>query len=158
MENALLKEAKHVHIRLATPDDIPQLSQLLTALFQQEAEFSPHESKQAHALEVLLAEQKSPVLVAERMDEVIGMVSLQCLYSTALDAPVAILEDMIVSAEHRNLAIGSKLIQAAEAWAKENGVKRITLLTDGDNLQAQSFYQKNGFAPSSMVAFRKRLP
>ena len=41
--------------------------------------------------------------------------------------------------------------------AKQNGCKRITLLTDFDNDGAHRFYQQHGFIRSSMVAFRKSI-
>ena len=151
-------ENSEFNIRLALQEDIPELTVLLMQLFQQEAEFSPDASRQSSALKTQLAQDKSPIFVADLAGELVGMVSLQRLYSTALDAPVAILEDMIVSPSHRKLAIGSALLHAAEHWAKENDIRRITLLTDVDNFQAHRFYQKNGFEESTMIPFRKTLP
>ncbi|MGC8775436.1 MAG: GNAT family N-acetyltransferase [Chlorobaculum sp.] len=49
------------------------------------------------------------------------------------------------------------LLDHACSWARENGYGRITLLTDGDNVPAQRFYEAHGFARSTMVAFRKQL-
>jgi len=41
--------------------------------------------------------------------------------------------------------------------AKDNDIKRITLLTDNDNQAAHHFYEQNGFMRSPMIAYRKRL-
>ena len=70
---------------------------------------------------------------------------------------VAILEDMVVFDSFRNQNIGSQLINFTINYLKENAVKRVTLLTDGDNLNAHKFYEKQGFNKSSMIAFRKSL-
>lgn len=41
--------------------------------------------------------------------------------------------------------IGSALVEAVEVWAKENGIKRLWLITTNDNLAALKFWQKRGF-------------
>ena len=88
---------------------------------------------------------------------VVGMVSLLFTESTALGAKVALLEDMIVLPEYRACKVGSKLLSAAISCALESGCKRITLLTDQANTQAQHFYKMHGFEQSSMSAFRLLL-
>ena len=85
------------------------------------------------------------------------MVSLLPLVSTALGAPTAILEDMIVKPEFRGQGIGQSLIKAAKTHALQKGYARMTLLTDGDNAKAQVFYEALGFTRSSMVPFRLLL-
>lgn len=87
-------------------------------------------------------------MVAKANGKIIGMVSLLYTVSTALGSRVAILEDMVVSAEHRGAGIGSTLLTHAIELAREKGCKRISLMTDQDNETAQHFYQKQGFAKS----------
>lgn len=41
--------------------------------------------------------------------------------------------------------VGSALVEAVEAWAKETGIKRIWLVTTNDNLGALKFWQKRGY-------------
>lgn len=41
--------------------------------------------------------------------------------------------------------IGTGLVQAVEAWAKDSGVKRLWLVTTNDNLAALKFWQKRGY-------------
>jgi GNAT superfamily N-acetyltransferase len=82
------------------------------------------------------------------------MVNLLYTVSTALGAKVAILEDAIIQPPYRSQGIGRQLLSYAFETARENGCKRITLLTDGENHKGQSFYSKLGFKPSSMVAMR----
>ena len=85
------------------------------------------------------------------------MVNLLYTISTALGGKVAILEDMIVDPEYQHKGVGSKLIQYAIDYSKEIDCKRITLLSDKENLLAHEFYKKSGFGHSSMVVFRKVL-
>ncbi len=145
-------------VRLAKLDDIPALAALLTMLFSQEAEFQPDPARQERGLKLILSDpSRGDILVALAAGQIVGMVSLLPIISTALGQPTAILEDMIVTPELRGLGIGQSLIQAGKAHAQYKGYGRITLLTDGDNVAAHRFYESQGFAKSSMVPFRLPL-
>lgn len=142
----------------ATTDDIPQLCLLLDLLFEQEAEFRPDHDRQARGLAAIMETSGTgDIFMARREGRVIGMVSLLYSVSTALGAPVALLEDMVIAPDERGSGVGSALISHALEHAENMGCKRITLLTDHDNIPAQQFYQKHGFERSSMLVFRKML-
>ncbi|WP_372836048.1 GNAT family N-acetyltransferase, partial [Pontibacterium sp.] len=53
--------------------------------------------------------------------------------------------------------VGSGLLGHVFKVLEEQGIKRISLLTDSDNLKAQSFYQQLGFEHSNMKTLRKFL-
>lgn len=142
-------------IRLATLEDIPQISDLLMLLFSQESEFIPNEKNQEKGLKTIINNPTvGNILVIEKSNEIIATINLLYSVSTALGAKVAILEDMIVKSTMQKSGVGSLLIKHAIEFAKEQGCKRITLLTDKDNLQAHNFYLKNGFTQSDMIPFR----
>jgi len=144
-----------MRIDAATAADIPALSQLLAALFSQEAEFTPDPETQARGLAQIITDPAvGVVLVAKDGELVVGMVNLLYTVSTALGERVALLEDMIVSSEIRGSGVGSQLLKRAIAVARSNGCRRITLLTDRSNESAQRFYKKHGFELSNMVPFR----
>ncbi|MGH1432084.1 MAG: GNAT family N-acetyltransferase [Neptuniibacter sp.] len=144
--------------RTATAADIPVLCDLLAELFAQEVEFSPDPSKQASALQVILDNPNVGCLfVAEKGDQVVAMVNILFTVSTALGATVAILEDVVVAEGFRGDKIGSGLLGHVFKVLEEQGIKRISLLTDSDNLKAQSFYQQLGFEHSNMKTLRKFL-
>ncbi|HSI82283.1 MAG TPA: GNAT family N-acetyltransferase, partial [Candidatus Methylacidiphilales bacterium] len=69
----------------------------------------------------------------------------------------AILEDLVVLPSHRGSGGGTILLNAAVEEARRQGCKRITLLTDHDNMGARKFYERNGFYLSSMVPYRFML-
>ncbi len=148
-----------IDIRKATTSDIPILATLLGYLFEQEKEFSANIEKQTTGLEMIISEPATgELLVAQDADgTIIGMVSLLYTVSTALGGRVALMEDMVIHPDHRNQGHGSLLVGAAVALAKEHGCKRITLLTDFDDLAAERFYQKHGFSLSPMVPLRHIL-
>jgi ribosomal protein S18 acetylase RimI-like enzyme len=139
----------------ATEADIPQLSQLLNMLFTQETEFKPDECAQRRGLAMIVsAPDVGAILVARDGQSILAMVNLLFSVSTALGERVATLEDMIVAPSARGSGIGPTLLSYAIDFARESGVKRITLLTDHDNDAAQRFYSKHGFTKSSMVPLR----
>ena len=147
-----------MHIELATPGDIPALSDLLSALFSQEAEFTPNPEAQAKGLDQIIGNPElGAVLVAREGGKVVGMVNLLFTVSTALGEKVALLEDMVVSSHTRGAGVGSQLLDQAISFARAQGCKRITLLTDRANEPAQRFYFKKGFVVSSMVRMRLSL-
>ena len=144
-----------IKISTATEHDIPALTELLGLLFSQEAEFQADPAVQQRSLIELIANPAlGTILVARRDGEAIAMVSLLFSISTALGGRVAWLEDMIVQPDWRGRGIGSTLLKHAVDHCRSEGLKRITLLTDGHNLAAQRFYQKHGFSCSAMMPMR----
>ncbi len=142
-------------VEIATLNDIDKLCDLLTTLFEQEVEFKADKKIQKKALTMIV---KNPVqghiLIARDGDNIVGMLTLLYSISTALGSKVAVLEDMIISKEHQSRGIGTLLVLYAKSFAKENECKRITLLTDFDNIKAHKFYEINGFTKSTMIPFR----
>ncbi|MOA67342.1 putative acetyltransferase [compost metagenome] len=64
---------------------------------------------------------------------------------------------MVVDAAARGAGVGSALLEQAIAHAREIGCRRLTLLTDADNLAAQRFYGRQGFTHSAMRPLRRVL-
>ena len=145
-----------MELEVAKIEDVKELSVLLNYLFQQETEFKPNKEAQNRGLSTIISNpEMGKILIARESDKIIGMVNLLYTFSTALGESVAILEDMVVIPEVRNSGVGSKLLNYAIEFAKNNRCKRITLLTDEDNEKAHKFYKRNGFDRSSMIAFRR---
>jgi ribosomal protein S18 acetylase RimI-like enzyme len=147
-----------VCIRLATAADLPALADLLGELFAQEREFSPDRTAQMRGL-VLLLERGDAVriMVAEHCSRVVGMGILHTGVSTYLGAKVGMLEDVIVTAAHRGDGIGRRLLAGIIEQARADGLQRITLLTDHDNVAGQTFYEGFGFTRSTMLPYRLML-
>lgn len=145
-------------IEKATSGDIPALNKLLSVLFSQEAEFIPNPAAQSRGLaRIVNNPEAGALLLAREGAEVLGMVSLLFTVSTALGERVALLEDMVVFPPGRGAGIGTQLLARAVAFARAQGCKRITLLTDRSNEAAQRFYGKQGFVVSSMIPMRLSL-
>ncbi|MEI7694952.1 MAG: GNAT family N-acetyltransferase [Chlorobium sp.] len=145
-------------IRAAVPEDIPRCAELLEILFNQENEFIPDSEAQSRGLFLVIHNPELGRIFVCVVDGIIqGMVMLLFTVSTFLGEKVALLEDMVVAPEWRGHGAGSLLIDYALEFAREDGVKRITLLTDRDNELAQQFYRSKGFTKSEMLVFRSSL-
>ena len=142
----------------ANASDIPALCELLALLFSQEADFKPDHKAQSRGLARIIGNPEVGLIVVARQDsQVVGMVNLLYTVSTALGDRVALLEDMVVSPNARGSGVGSLLLKQAIQFARSNGCKRITLLTDRTNESAQRFYQRHGFGFSAMIPLRLSL-
>lgn len=149
------KEITMWSVELAKPSEVNELSALLTTLFSQESEFTPNATLQRKGLEMILeTPSMGTIFVLKYEREIAGMVTLLWSISTALGGKVAWLEDMIVKPAYRNKGGGEVLLASAIAHAKALHCKRISLLTDAENTQAQAFYRKLGFMHSSMSTLR----
>ncbi len=143
-----------LRIEPATLDDLPELTDLLRDLFQQEADFQPDPEKQMRGLRLILeqpARGRIFVLRNERM--IIGMINLLITLSTAEGGFVLVLEDLVVHREHRGSGYGSRLLEHAIGFAREKNFLRITLLTDNPE-EMRKFYLKHGFVESDMQPMR----
>ncbi len=142
-------------IEMATTSDIPTSCTLLDYLFSQEVEFKPNHETQSRGLEMILNNNNiGNIFVAKKNEKIIGMVILLYTISTAMGERVALLEDMVLSPNERDLGIGSMLLDHAVKYVTVRGCKRVTLLTDKMNTRAQKFYKQHKFNRSSMIPFR----
>lgn len=139
----------------ASFSDIAQLCDLLALLFGQEAEFHSDPAKQTAALTLLIDNpQRGRIFVLRDGEAVLGMVSVQVVVSTACGGDVLLLEDLVVRPDCRNRRFGSFLLEHVIRFAKHSGYRRITLLTDRINADAQRFYSRHGFTASDMTPYR----
>jgi len=142
----------------ATSADLPELVKLLGILFDQEAEFTPNAAKQETALKMILGDPRlGRIYVARDGRKVVAMASLLFTISTAEGGKAALFEDLVVHPEHRKQGIGAKLLEYVIGQAREQGVLRLTLLTDMQNEQAQVLYRKLGFVGSPMKPMRLKI-
>ena len=144
-----------VEIGFAATEDLPQLADLLAELFTLESDFRPDRDKQSSGLQLIV---DNPALgrlfVLRRGEQVLGMANALVTVSTAEGGYVLLLEDVIVRREHRGDGLGKMLVGHVLAWAREQGIARVTLLADRDNNAALDFYRKLGFDDSCMVVMR----
>lgn len=144
-------------IRTARQEDLPALTALLAELFTIEQDFSPDTTRQRRGLALLLADERATVLVAEVAGQILGMVTLQSLISTAQGGWVGLLEDLVVASAWRGEGLGSRLLAAAQEAADNQGLSRVQLLVDEDNHSAKGFYRNQGLRRTHLQAWRQAL-
>jgi len=155
--SASLNPKTGIDIDFATAGDLPQLADLLAELFTLESDFKPERDRQLRGLKLILDNPSLGRLFVLRVDgQVAGMANALITVSTAEGGRVLLLEDVIVSSEHRGGGLGRRLVEHALGWAKEQGMTRVTLLADRDNHAALDFYRALGFETSHMQVLRKK--
>jgi ribosomal protein S18 acetylase RimI-like enzyme len=144
-----------MNIREANIEDNEAICRLLSLLFEQEAEFKPDFATQSEGVGDILADpEKGRFFVIEDAGCIVGCVSLLFLVSTALGGKAAMLEDFVLDTSARGQGWGTQLLNHAIQYAIQNECRRITVLTDSNNVIAQALYQKTGFKYSSMIPMR----
>ncbi len=142
----------------ARPEDLEQLVALLGLLFEDEEEFAPDADKQRRALQAILSDAGvGRTFVAREGERIVAMANLLYTVSTAEGGRAALFEDLVVLPERRGRGIGAALLRHVIDAARQEGLTRVTLLTDRGNKRAQALYRKMGFVASTMTAMRLKL-
>ena len=151
-----------VSFDIAREEDLPQLVELLGVLFTQEHELEPDAARQQRGLRLIVGNPAIGSIYVARegaheAGRVLGSVSILRTVSTAEGGPAGMLEDFVVRPEYRGRGLGAQLLAYAIGRAKADGLLRLMLLTDGDNINAQRLYERAGFLRSGMLPMRLKL-
>lgn len=146
-------------IRAAQPDDLPRLLPLFRHLdAPDEAAPDPAAARAAFArllrmegVTVFVAELPgpSPVLAATCTLIVMPNVTHQA-------RPHALIENVATLADHRQQGLGSAVLRAAVAAAREAGCYKVVLTTGSKRESTLRFYEQTGFARGTRTAFQIR--
>ena len=88
---------------------------------------------------------ESVVLLARRGAAIVGFVQLYPMFSSVRTARTWILNDLYVDAAARRSGVGRRLLDAAAAFAREDGAAGISLETGRDNAAARALYRAAGW-------------
>ena len=88
---------------------------------------------------------ESVVLVAKHGDSVAGFVQLYPMFSSVRTAKTWILNDLFVDAGMRRKGVARALLDAAAAFAREDGAMGLSLETSQDNAAARALYRAAGW-------------
>ena len=80
----------------------------------------------------------------------VGLVNAFAGYSTFIARPLLNLHDVFVRPDHRGRGIARRLLQAAEAVARDRGCGKLTLEVLSGNTAAQQLYRALGYAPYAL--------
>ena len=88
---------------------------------------------------------ESVVLVAKRAGNAVGFVQLYPMFSSVRMARTWILNDLFVDAAARRGGVARALLDAAAAFAREDGAAGLSLETGRDNAAARALYRAAGW-------------
>ncbi|MGX5673897.1 N-acetyltransferase family protein [Thermomonas fusca] len=133
-----------ISISRAGPADLDALA----ALFDAYRQFYGQPSDPALARQWLrerLRFGESTVLLAKRAGSTVGFVQLYPMFSSVRTAKTWILNDLYVDAGARRQGVARALLDAAAAFAREDGAAGIALETSRDNAAARALYLAAGW-------------
>ena len=87
------------------------------------------------------------LLLARGNDRIVGVAYVATILSAEHCGPVAWLEELYVTLDHRTQGIGTALVCAVLERARETGIVAVDLEVDIGHSRAESLYRRLGFRP-----------
>ncbi len=75
----------------------------------------------------------------------LGLIGLHSFPALHAAAPVCYITALVVAAAARGRGIGRRMLDAADAWARERGCRRIVVTSAEHRADAHTFYERSGF-------------
>jgi ribosomal-protein-alanine N-acetyltransferase len=129
-----------MHIRPYCPTDLPTLHDIDQACFPAGIAYSQRE------ISWFIARRGSCAWVAEAGGKIVGF-----LIAGRKSREAGHIVTIDVVAGWRRKGVGQALMDAAEAWAAEQGLRLLFLETAEDNLTARRFYEARGYSKIEKV-------
>ncbi len=141
-------------IRRAQERDIPVIDKLLYEVLKVHSDVRPDLFKAGtkkytdEEIKSILADDKTPVFVAEKDGEVAGYAF--CVHQQYIDnnnmtdVKTLYIDDLCVDEAARGAHVGKALYEYVVAYAKSQGYYNVTLNVWADNVNAVKFYEKIG--------------
>ena len=156
-----------IHIRRATPTDLPVVGRLGALLVKTHHDFDPSRFMAATSqtpvgyasfLKTQLDEPNTTVLVAEDRGDVVGYsyATVEGVDYMSLRGPAGVLHDLVVALEHRGRGVGRRLLEETLAFLEAHGAPRVVLSTAEQNGAAQRLFTRAGFR-RTMVEMTREL-
>lgn len=108
-------------------------------------------------LEERMRGDESVVLLAERDGDTTGFVQLYPMYSSVRTTRTWILNDLFVAEHARRGGAARALLDAATAFAREQGAGSISLETTRDNAAARALYRSAGWDEDTTQWYSRSL-
>jgi GNAT superfamily N-acetyltransferase len=150
---AAVSESPLVVIREAGATDLPALTELCGELG-----YASDLAQVKRRFDRVAADREHRIFVAEpAAGAVVGWVQVHFTRWLASDARGEVV-GLVVSPEARGCGIGRQLMQAAEAWTKEQGGVLLVLRSNILRKETHLFYQRLGYAATkTSLNFHKAL-
>ena len=119
--------------------------------------YPDREAEVADRIAAVLAHPDHAAFVAERAGSVVGWAHVHgALFLQA--APGAELDGMVVAERERGSGVGSALLAAVEAWARDRGLGLMRIRSRSTRAEAHGFYRAAGYTEvKTSLSFEKPL-
>jgi ribosomal protein S18 acetylase RimI-like enzyme len=131
-------------IRIARPDELPDVTALLSAQFEEHGVAHDGEGLRSAARGVIEHPSRGTFLVARDTDP-IGLAYLAYIWTLEHGGKTAWLEELYVIPAMRSRGIGSALLREAIARADAEQCRAIDLEVDDEHARAADLYARAGF-------------
>ncbi|NPA26649.1 MAG: GNAT family N-acetyltransferase [Chloroflexi bacterium] len=137
-----------IQFRTARADDLDALVPLYLRAYREHPEYGDTRPDKARRYLQWLWRHHTLFLIAEDAQQrPVGFVVMHANWQDTTGQPVGEIHELVVAPEHWGQGVGSRLLQAALAHARDAGRTRAGLWVGERNLRAQRFYQRHGFRP-----------
>jgi len=152
LDEASLAAGSGILFRPARPEDAAELVGLV-----EELGYPSSPTHVAERLRRVLEREDQVVLVAADGARILGFVHALEFLTLASD-PCALISALVVDRVARRRGVGRRLVDGAEAWARERGLSSMRLRSRVTRVEAHAFYRRLGYEPvKQQLQFRKAL-
>ncbi len=139
-------------IRKARETDLHEIKSLMRELIETlESREGIDENAVFENCREILKAPNAHLLVAELNGEIVGALHLNIRRTILHSAPSGLIDELVVSGEHKGEGIRGKLIEAAVEVCRELGCVEVEVSTEIGNLKAREFYRNRGFEETAVL-------
>lgn len=142
-------------VRVASPQDVPRLAEMITQLG-----YPVDEAAAQIRLQRWTTAPQSQLLVCETDGTATGLAAWHLLPRLERDGSWARLAALVVAETHRGQGLGRNLIEAVESAAAAHGANIVEVTSNRERAAAHAFYRKLGYRDrcAASARFLKPLP
>lgn len=108
-------------------------------------------------IKAMLTQSKAETVFIAKCDEkAVGFCCTQLFESMCYNVNYVEITELFVEEAYRNNGVGAKLTGFAEEYFTGGNVEAFQLFTGNENLDAQRFYEKQGYKKTDEIMYRKR--
>lgn len=144
-------------ITRATLDDLDDVLPLLDAQLAEHGMPQERGTLRAAVAGLLEDPSRGAMFVARSASRIVGVASLALTWTLEHGGQVAWLEELYVVPEMRTHGVGTALLGAALAWAREVGCRAVDLEVDAGHARVESLYFRHAFEALPRRRFSRRL-
>jgi GNAT superfamily N-acetyltransferase len=139
-------------IRKAKESDYQDICGLVIELYDTlDVKDGMEEHLDQEKFEDILDDPKISVLVAELKNSIVGYLTINFNKSLLDIGSTAIIDELMVTKEHRGKGVGTLLVNYAIEISQHMGCSEIGVGTEYTNSQAREFYKRQGFKEIGVI-------